>query len=350
MRVLVIGGSGFIGTRLIEALLERGHQVTNLDRVERERAGVVFVEGDVRSVPELTAASAGHDAIVNLAAEHRDDVQPLSRYTEVNVEGASAVVAAAEANGIDRIVFTSSVAVYGLDKVNPDETWEPEPFNEYGRTKLAAEQIFTAWATADAGRSLAIIRPSVVFGEGNRGNVHTLAAQVASGRFLQVGKGDNRKSMSYVGNIVEFLADRLGAEPGVHLTNFADKPDLSTRELVALLRETLGRTNGSRIVLPLPVGVLAGHVFDLVGKLTRRTFPISAIRMRKFAAETTVATDRLAATGFTPRYSLKESLVRTLAAEFPQLASSTHPVATREAPSTAPATDEIAGGPHVKRD
>jgi len=327
MRVLVIGGSGFIGSRLIEALLERGNQVTNFDRAVTETPRVDCVVGDVRSVDELIAASADHDAIVNLAAEHRDDVQPLSRYTEVNVDGAAAVVAAAEANGIDRIVFTSSVAVYGLDKVNPDETWEPEPFNEYGRTKLAAEKIFSAWAESDPKRSLAIIRPSVVFGEGNRGNVHTLAAQVASGRFLQVGKGDNKKSMSYVGNIVEFLADRLNAPAGVHLTNFADKPDLSTKELVALLRETLGRTQGSKIVLPLPIGVLAGHVFDIAGKLTRRTFPISAIRMRKFAAETTVSTERLAATGFTPRYSLKESLVRTLAAEFPQLASSTHPLA-----------------------
>ncbi|MGV8884443.1 MAG: NAD-dependent epimerase/dehydratase family protein [Microbacteriaceae bacterium] len=343
MKVLVIGGSGFIGTRLIDALLERGHDVTNLDRAERAHPGVTFIEGDVRSAPGLTVASVGHDAIVNLAAEHRDDVHPLSRYTEVNVDGASAVVEAAEANGIDRIVFTSSVAVYGLDKVNPDETWKPEPFNEYGRTKLAAEEIFSAWAEADAGRSLAIIRPSVVFGEGNRGNVHTLAAQVASGRFLQVGKGDNRKSMSYVGNIVEFLADRLSAAPGIHLTNFADKPDLSTRELVALLRETLGRTSGSRIVLPLPVGIFAGHVFDLAGKITRRTFPISAIRMRKFAAETTVSTERLAATGFTPRYSLKESLVRTLAVEFPHLASATHPVVSRVDLGGAPVPPEVAG-------
>ena len=325
MKVLVIGGSGFIGSRLLESLVERGHDVTNFDRAAKPGSTVPFVKGDVRSVAELTAAAAGHDAIVNLAAEHRDDVQPLSRYTEVNVDGASAVVEAAVANGVSRIVFTSSVAIYGLDKVNPAEDWEPEPFNEYGRTKLLAEGIFSEWAAAEPSRSLAIIRPSVVFGEGNRGNVHTLAAQVASGRFLQVGKGDNKKSMSYVGNIVEFLADRLGAPAGVSVTNFADKPDLSTKELVGLLRETLGRTQGGNITVPLPVGVLAGHAFDLVGKVTRRQFPISAIRMRKFAAETTVSTERLAATGFVPRYSLKESLVRTLAAEFPQLASATLP-------------------------
>ena len=317
MKVVVIGGSGFIGSRLLEALVERGHEVVNVDRAAPAKGVAPFVEGDVRSVEQLTSATAGADAIVNLAAEHRDDVQPLSRYTEVNVGGAEAVVAAAEANGIDRIVFTSSVAIYGLDKVNPAEDWEPEPFNEYGRTKLLAEGVFSEWARRDAKRSLAVIRPSVVFGEGNRGNVHTLAAQVASGRFIQVGKGENKKSMSYVGNIVEFLADRLSAPSGISITNFADKPDLSTKELVSLLRTTLGRTAGSSITLPLPLGVLAGHTFDVVGRITRRNFPISAIRMRKFAAETTVSTERLAATGFVPRYSLEESLVRTLAAEFP---------------------------------
>ena len=321
MRVLVIGGSGFIGSRLLEVLAERGHEATNFDRVPKEGSPFSFVRGDVTSVEQLTAASAGFDAIVNLAAEHRDDVQPLSLYTEVNVGGAEAVVAAATANGISRILFTSSVAIYGLDKVNPDETWAPDPFNEYGRTKLLAEQVFSRWAAEDAGRSVAIVRPSVVFGEGNRGNVHTLAAQVASGRFIQVGKGTNRKSMSYVGNIVEFLGDQLDAPAGVSITNFADKPDLSTQELVSLLRETLGKSRGANISLPLPIGVLAGHAFDLLGAVTRRKFAISAIRMRKFAAETTVSTDRLAATGFEPRFSLKESLQRTLAAEFPQLAT-----------------------------
>jgi nucleoside-diphosphate-sugar epimerase len=333
MKVLVSGGSGFIGSRLIDVLLERGHTVTNFDTVSPRSGTVAHITGDVRDVAALTATAQGHDAIVNLAAAHRDDVEPQSLYNEVNVGGARAVTAAAAANGIDRLIFTSSVAIYGLDKVNPTEDFEPDPFNEYGRSKLAAEKVFTEWALADSSRSLAIIRPSVVFGEGNRGNVHTLANQVASGRFIQVGDGANRKSMSYVGNIVEFLADSLAAPAGVQVTNFADKPDLTTSELVALLRQTLGK-RGSNLRLPLTLGVAGGHVLDIVAKLTGRTFPISAVRMRKFAAETTVGTDRLTATGFHPRFSLEESLVRTLAMEFPQLAARTARLDTRETPQS----------------
>lgn len=317
MRVLVIGGSGFIGSRLIEVLIERGHEVTNFDLVASSSEEAMTVIGDVRDAKALTAVAADHDAIVHLAAEHRDDVSPASRYTEVNVDGSRAVIAAAEANGIDRIVFTSTVAVYGLDKNNADEESTPEPFNEYGRTKLEAEQLFRAWAEADPERSLTIVRPSVVFGEGNRGNVYNLARQVHARRFLMVGDGSNHKSMSYVGNIVEFLAGALEAPAGITLINYADKPDLSTRELLAVLRAAMGIKHGGALRLPLWLGLAGGHAIDGVAKVTRRNFPVSAIRIRKFVADTTVNTERLQATGYRPKHSLAEGIARTIEAEFP---------------------------------
>ncbi|MGV8857748.1 NAD-dependent epimerase/dehydratase family protein [Rhodoglobus sp.] len=324
MKILVVGGSGFIGTRLLETLSEQGHKFTNFDRHISTRFPEQSIAGDVRSAEELTAASAGHDAIINLAAEHRDDVTPLSLYTEVNVGGAHALVAAAEANGINRIVFTSTVALYGLDKNNAAEDSVPEPFNEYGRSKLAAEVVFSAWANADASRSLAIVRPSVVFGEGNRGNVYNLAKQVSSGRFIMVGKGENKKSMAYVGNIVGYIASRLDAPAGIEIRNFADKPDLSTKDLISILRDEMNVHAASGLRLPLGLGIAAGYVFDAAAKITRRTFPISAVRIRKFAADTTVNTDRLRDSGYTATYSLQEALKRTLASEFPATGASTH--------------------------
>jgi nucleoside-diphosphate-sugar epimerase len=317
MRVLVIGGSGFIGTRLLDTLVERGHDVTNFDRRVSDRFPERTVVGDVRSGDEVAAAADGHDAVVNLAAEHRDDVTPLSLYTEVNVGGAAALVTAAERTGIQRIVFTSTVALYGLDKNDAAEDSEPDPFNEYGRSKLAAEQVLRTWAEADPARSLTIVRPSVVFGEGNRGNVYNLARQVHARRFLMVGKGDNRKSMSYVGNIVGFLADALDSGPGTTTVNYADKPDLTTQELLAVLNDAMDLPRSGGVRLPLWLGLVGGHVFDAAAKITRRTFPISAIRIRKFVSDTTVNTDRLARTGYTPPVPLDEAIRRTIEAEFP---------------------------------
>jgi nucleoside-diphosphate-sugar epimerase len=315
MRVLVVGGSGFIGTRLIAELTGAGHTVTNLDLRPSLAWPALSTIGDVTVTADVERALAGVDAVVNLAAEHRDDVRPVSRYDAVNVGGARVLVGACEAAGVETLVFTSTVAVYGLGRPRPDETAPTHPFNDYGRTKLEAEGVYKAWAARDPARSLAIVRPCVVFGEGNRGNVWTLATQVASGRFRFVGDGSNRKSMAYVGNVAAFLAERIDLGPGTHLTNYADAPDLTTRELVDLMAAELGVTISARPI-PLPVGLLAGRVFDLAARATRRTFPVSAIRVQKFAAETTVDASAVDRGGFARPFSIVEGLKRTLAAEF----------------------------------
>jgi nucleoside-diphosphate-sugar epimerase len=89
---------------------------------------------------------------------------------------------------------------------------------------------------------LAIVRPTVVFGEGNRGNVYILMQQVALGKFLMVGSGKNFKSMAYVGNVVSFIFHTLSLGPGVHIFNYVDGPDLSTKDLIEHVRQGLGKS------------------------------------------------------------------------------------------------------------
>jgi len=121
MNILVIGGSGFIGTALIRELLTFGYYVRNFDK----NPGVDFSEfsitGDVRDQGALNGALKDIDVVFNLAAEHRDDVTPVTLYYDVNVQGARNIVEAAELNNVKRIIFTSTVAVYGLNKNEPDE-------------------------------------------------------------------------------------------------------------------------------------------------------------------------------------------------------------------------------------
>ncbi len=317
MKVLVVGGSGFIGSRLIRELRGAGHQVTSFDLLPHPDPTVDAVIGDVCDSAALVAAGAGCDAIVNLAAEHRDDVRPISRYDLVNVGGAASLTKAAAELGVEQILFTSSVALYGLDAQDPTEDTPAAPFNDYGRTKLAAEKLLITWAEADAARGLLIIRPCVVFGEGNRGNVYNLIAQISSGKFVTVGDGSNRKSMAYVGNLVQFLIGRLPIERGVRTFNYADKPDLTTRELVTVVRQTLGGRTLSLPSIPLWMGLAAGSVFDGLARLTRRTFPVSRIRVVKFTADTRVDSTAAMSTGFQAPTELPEALRRTIASEFP---------------------------------
>lgn len=312
----VVGGSGFIGTRLCQ-LLQRDAQPFVI--VDKRVSGDFPDQTRVADVREPAALSDAIDAdavLINLAAEHRDDVRPISLYYDVNVQGAANLCEVAEAKGVRQIVFTSTVAVYGFAPVGTDEGGRIQPFNDYGRSKAQAEDVLRAWqAKAPAERSLVIIRPTVVFGERNRGNVYNLLRQVASGRFMMVGSGTNRKSMAYVENVAAFIRHAMRLSAGVHTYNYIDKPDFTMNQLVAIIDEALGRKGKRHTRLPFAVGLWIGHTFDAVARMTGRQFPISAIRVRKFCADSAynTAIDR---TGYCPPVTLAEALARTIRHEF----------------------------------
>lgn len=273
-------------------------------------------EADIREADALRRALDG-EAIVHLAAVHRDDVRPLSLYADVNVRGTEVLCSVAEEKGINKIVFTSSVAVYGFAPPETPESGAINPFNEYGRTKYEAEKVLRAWQEKDpASRTLVIVRPTVVFGEGNRGNVYNLLRQIHSGAFLMVGSGENRKSMAYVGNVAAFLDHVLGSRPGVHVFNYVDKPDFSMNELVSLVRRVLFGKGSVGFRLPVWAGLAAGGLLDLAARATGRTFPLSSIRVRKFTVTTSFASAAHASEGFKAPYTIESGIERTLKSEF----------------------------------
>ena len=164
--VNVIGGSGFIGTRLMRRLRNNDAIESKIiDKAPSKTFPDLVTLSDVRSVDQLSESVTHGSVIVNLAAEHRDDVRPISLYDDVNVGGAKNICTVAREKGVQTIIFTSSVAVYGFAPIGTDESGKIAPFNNYGRTKYEAEQVFKAWqAEAPEERTLVIIRPTVVFG------------------------------------------------------------------------------------------------------------------------------------------------------------------------------------------
>ena len=318
MKILVTGGSGFIGTNLVADLLRNGHSVSIYDKTRSETYPDLCVVADVRDRERLTEVLQGIDTVYHLAAEHRDDVHPVSLYYDVNVGGARNLVHAAEKNNVKRIMFTSSVAVYGLNASESNEDSPIRPFNDYSKSKYQSEGLFNEWGQGDDSRCLVIVRPVVIFGEKNRGNVYELLSQIASGKFVMVGNGKNEKSMAYVLNISSFLAKLLEIGPGRHVYNYADKPDMTVEELVVTALKALGKEPRVKWRIPYAIGLLGGYAFDLVAGITGKTYPISSIRIKKFAAGTKVSAERLRKTGFSPPYSLADGLNRMIASEFLQ--------------------------------
>jgi GlcNAc-P-P-Und epimerase len=313
-KVTVIGGSGFIGSVLINELKTHDYAITNIDKAPSPVLSGSLT-GDVR-ITETLGSGLYNDTqwVVLLAAEHKDNVAPVSLYYDVNVQGTANVLAEMEKKGIQRIIFTSSVAVYGLNKENPDETHNVDPFNDYGKSKWEAEELLRKWYNKDPeNRTLVIIRPTVVFGPGNKGNVYNLLKQITTGRFMMVGNGRNVKSMAYVENVVGFIRycinGKLGS--GYHLFNYADKPDLSTNELISQIEQATGRKVSS-IRIPYGIGLLGGYTLDVFAKIFRKQFPISAVRVKKFCATTQFSAAKVANTGYRQVLPLTEGLNKTI--------------------------------------
>ena len=173
MKIAMIGASGFVGTRLIDLLKDdKSYSIKNIDLVPSHFFNDITVIGDVRNQEQVDKELKGYDVVVLLAAQHRDDVSPTSLYYDTNVGGMEVTLRAMEKNGIKRIVFFSSVAVYGLNKENPNESHPADPFNHYGKSKWQAEQVLQKWYENHKDWNIDIIRPTVIFGERNRGNVH----------------------------------------------------------------------------------------------------------------------------------------------------------------------------------
>ena len=306
----IIGGAGFVGTRLTKVLDESDEAYRIFDKAFTDDR---FVDvSATETFLELPTA----DVVINLAAEHRDDVTPRSLYDDVNVGGARHVCDYCRRSNIQQIIFTSSVAVYGFAPEGTDERGAFNPFNDYGRTKIEAEAVYREWLAEDPEqRSLVIVRPTVIFGEQNRGNVYNLLRQIATGRFIMFGSGTNRKSMAYVQNIAEFLAFCTQFGPGEHLYNYVDKPDLSMNTLVARCRTVLWGKKGVGLRLPGWLGILAGYGFDGLAATIGKKLPISSIRVKKFMGTTAFNTS-ISKTGFKPSSSLVQGIEQTLRHEF----------------------------------
>lgn len=315
MKITLIGASGFVGTRLID-LLRNEHELRNIDLEASHFFPELTVYGDVRDPQQMDSLLSGTDMVVLLAAKHRDDVTPTSLYYQTNVNGMRNVLNAMEKNGVKRLLFFSSVAIYGLNKDNPDESFTADPFNHYGKSKWQAETLVQEWYKTHNDWNIDIIRPTVIFGERNRGNVYNLLNNLAKGYFINVGKGTNVKSMAYVGNVVAFvkyLIDNI--TDGYNVFNYVDKPDLDMNHLTELVCRTLGKRLPS-VRLPYWIGMAGGYFFDAIAFIFRIKPTISSVRIKKYCSTTQYDSTKAHNTGFVPPYTLSEGLTRTMEFEF----------------------------------
>ena len=313
-KITIVGGSGFVGTNLCQKLAARQQEFEIIDLKMSNQFPEKCKIGDVRNLESLRKTISGN-IVVNLAAVHRDDIHDKTEYKRTNVDGAENIAVVCEEKEIKKIIFTSSVAVYGFAAPGTDENGEIVPFNEYGKTKFDAEQKLRLWHSKGA-NSLLIVRPTVIFGEGNRGNVYNLFNQIASGQFIMIGNGNNKKSMAYIQNVVAFLEKCITTNQKYGVYNYVDAPDLTMNELVGLVRFILKGKNSVGFRLPYWLGMTLGKMADVVSALTGQKLPVSSIRVRKFTSFTEFKSRKNALDEFEAPFTLSQGIKRTMQSEF----------------------------------
>lgn len=305
---IIFGGTGYIGSRLALQLLQRGWHDVLLADVKPPSAsvpvGVEYVRCDVRQpiIEQIGVRSAAW--IFNFAAVHREPGHTFREYFDTNIPGARNVCAYAEHSGCKNIVFSSSIAVYGDITVPTDECVRTYPDTGYGISKLCAELMHESWRSADPARRLVIVRPGVVYGPGDPGNILRMIRAIQKGIFVIPGDGSVRKSYAYIYGLLESM-EFMMARPERYLCyNYVEKETESLSELVSCIATEL-RVRRPRLRIPKPVLVAAARMAQLV---SGGRSPIHPVRVRKAAQSTHIVPAELIRLGFEFRYDFAESL------------------------------------------
>lgn len=320
MNYIIFGGSGFIGTHLIHLLkdecLKPGDKIYDLDIVMPGEEGVVpgiveknegveYIRLDVRQAIEFDFEPTKDDIIFNLAAVHRTPGHPDHAYFETNIRGAENVTAFAEKHNIKKILFTSSIAPYGAAEELKTEKTLPTPNTPYGISKLVAEKIHQMWQVKDEKRELTIVRPGIVYGKGEHGNMTRLYKGQKKRYFFYAGRKDTVKASIYVKELVRFFKYRMIDNDfvGTDIFNCTFEPAYTIEEICTTMQKA---TNMKRNIPLIPGGLLM-FVASVLGPIGGKKVGIHPDRVKKLMVSTNICGKKLAASDYKFHYTLEES-------------------------------------------
>ena len=322
---IIFGGTGFIGTFFAEHLLKNlnfskiylfDHEDINIKFSEFRQSlvsknkNIIFVHGDVTKNIDWRPEEK-IDLIANFAAVHREPGHEDKEYFECNLKGAKNVCKWAESVSCNNIIFTSSIAPYGPSETPKDETSIPVPTTAYGSSKLVAEKIHQIWHSKEKSmRKLLIVRPGVVFGPGEGGNVSRLIKAVIKRYFIYIGNRKTRKAGVYVKELCHamswvFTSKKMDDDRFI-LFNMSMNPGPSIEEYIA----AIAKIKGIKVFIPsLPKSILlfTATFIDMVLSILKISHPFSPVRINKLSKSNNILPNYLIENGYEYKYSLEEA-------------------------------------------
>jgi len=278
---IVIGSSGFIGTHLCQALTEE-----NVIKIDINSATPV----DIRNPFDIEGNFDENTVIFNLAAIHRTPGHPDREYFETNISGAKNVCDFAEKRGIKKIVFASSISVYGTSEEHKTEESLPMPNTPYGISKLLAEHIHREWARSSSEHHLSIARPGIVFGKGENGNMTRLYKAMKKRKFAYAGRKDTIKACIYVKDLVRILLEMAkSSKDGIQTYNCTYFPAPTIEHIAKTMQAATGLNYSIPYIPKTPLMAAA----SVAGKLGGLGFGICPERVRKLTISTNISGEKL---------------------------------------------------------
>ena len=313
--VLVTGTSGFLGSALVNDLLESGYDVRALVRHPGSSSypkSVEMIIGDIRDPQCTKQAPAGCDTIVHLAGQaHALDNDHVSEqdYQFTNVDGTKHLLEGAVACGVQRFIFASSVKVFGETTTGSvDESAPPAPQSPYARSKWRAEQLVASYAKGGNLATLSLRLP-LVYGPTEKGNLYRMIAAIDRGKFPPLPPVQAVRSMLHVKNFV--LAVRAVLQSARFLKPMyvvTDAKPYAITEVYDLLRKGLGRQPPFTRV-PLWALTAGGQCGDIVQAFLRKPVPFSSATLEKLIGQAWYSPEAfIRDTGYQARYVFEDAV------------------------------------------
>ncbi len=324
MKLLVTGGTGFIGSHLAESALRNGHDVNVLglteSRADRRNAELLSSLGATIFSGSITDASLCRDAlsdvthVYHLAVAMRESGVSDSYFKQVNLDGTRTILDECQQMNVTRFIYCGTIGIFGhrFDGVANEDS-PKHPGNIYEETKLAAEELTLGYGR-EIGLETLSLRPADVYGPRDQ-RLRKLFAAIEKGRFPLFGRGNGRRHMVYVSDVVAAFENALLAEGATGKAYIIAGPDICTlSDLLEGIRAATGQPRfGFR--LPLRPMLAAAAITEDVCKLIRVTPPIYRRRMDFYTSDSAFDISRArAALGWEPAVSLDRGITRTLSA------------------------------------
>ena len=312
MKILIIGNEGFIGGHLSKLLKRNGHELVGLDILSdnSDSNGYFSHRGNILNESDVLKAAEGCSMVINLAAKHHDFGISREDFFMINETGTKNLLNCMAKLNIKKLVFYSTVAVYGLNDFEADEQTPYGPDNDYGESKLAGEKLIEAWSAEDTSREVLIVRPVVVYGPNNWANMFRLIDNIYLNRFLMVGNGRNEKSTAFVGNLIGATLHMIGKmNPGIERFNYSDQPQRTSLEIANIIKKELGRAP-VKFKFPLGLAMALAYPFDVLAKILKKNLPITANRIKKFGSNSLYASKYVRESGYEQAFTTEHGLAQ----------------------------------------